>query len=199
MSEGQFANLQRNQQLEEAKAGRTQAAIPQAIQVGEAEAKTIRDNIAIAASQVQGLKELIGIGAIEQTQEKREIFAANQKPTSERPIFEPQQPEMGPLNVSRERCTCNLLKLFPVEVARGTLSMSICMQMKEQTKRRSPIRAWSGWRSGRRPHSWIRPRSAPGRRGHGRHPPPRGVGGPDSAGPNRRTPPPRHGHPTDPP
>lgn len=89
LSAGQFANTTRNQQIEEAKAGRTQAAVGQAIQVGEAEAKTIRDNISIAASQVQGLKELIGIGSVEQTQEQREIFAEIEKFAQENQLLDP--------------------------------------------------------------------------------------------------------------
>jgi hypothetical protein len=89
LSAGQFANQTRNQQLAEAKAGRTQAAVGQAIQVGEAQTQTIRDNIAIAASQVQGLKELIGIGAVEQTQEQREIFAEIEKFAQEQQLVDP--------------------------------------------------------------------------------------------------------------
>lgn len=89
LAAGQFANTTRNQQLEEAKADRSQRAIPQAIQVGEAEAQTIRDNISIAASQVQGLKELIGIGAVEQTQEQKEIFAEIEKFAQEQQLVDP--------------------------------------------------------------------------------------------------------------
>jgi len=102
LSAGQFANLQRNQQLAEAKAGRTQAAIPQAIQVGEAEAQTLRDNISIAASQVQGLKELIGIGAVEQTQEQTEIFAEIEKFAQENQLVDPDDLAilMGLLNMN---------------------------------------------------------------------------------------------------
>jgi hypothetical protein len=89
LSSGQLANLQRNQQLDEAKAGRTQGAVGQAIQVGQAQTQTIRDNIAIAASQVQGLKELIGIGAVEQSQEQQEIFAEIQKFAEENQLVDP--------------------------------------------------------------------------------------------------------------
>ncbi len=90
LSAGQFANLQSNQRIAEARAGRTQAAVPQAIQVGQAEAQTLRDNISLAASQVQGLKELIGIGQVEQTQEQQQIFAEIEKFAQEQQLVDPQ-------------------------------------------------------------------------------------------------------------
>lgn len=90
LSAGQFANLQNNQRIAEAKAGRTQGAVGQAIQVGEAQTQTVRDNIAIAATQVQGLKELMGIGAVEQTQEQQEIFAEVEKFAQEQQLVDPE-------------------------------------------------------------------------------------------------------------
>ncbi len=75
LSAGQLQNIRQNQALAEAKAARTQGAVRQAIDVGEAQTQTIRDNIAIAASQIQGIGDLIGIGSVEQTQEQKEIFA----------------------------------------------------------------------------------------------------------------------------
>lgn len=89
LSAGQLQNIRQNQALAESRAGRTQAAVGQAIDVGEAQTQTIRDNIAIAASQIQGLQELIGIGTVEQTQEQREIFAAIQRFAEENQLIDP--------------------------------------------------------------------------------------------------------------
>jgi hypothetical protein len=104
LAAGQFANQSRNQQLEEAKAGRSQQAIGQAIQVGQAEATDIQNNIAIAASQVQGLKELMNIGSTEQTQEQKEIFASMEKFAQENSITDPENLAilMALLNTSAE-------------------------------------------------------------------------------------------------
>jgi hypothetical protein len=90
LAAGQFANVTRNQQLEEAKADRSQRAIPQAIQVGQAEAQTLRDNISLAASQVEGLKELMNIGGVEQSQEQKEIFASMEKFAQDNQITDPE-------------------------------------------------------------------------------------------------------------
>lgn len=65
--------LGRNQELEEAKAGRTVTAIPQAMNYSQLPARNIQDNLKIAAQQVGGLASIFGIGQAEQTQAQREL------------------------------------------------------------------------------------------------------------------------------
>lgn len=71
----QFANLQRNQDLQESAAGRTLATLPSAQAFGRVPAENIRDNLRIASEQVEGLSDLIGIGGVSQTQEQAELEA----------------------------------------------------------------------------------------------------------------------------
>jgi len=116
---GQFSNLQRNQQLKESAANRdiqrdqlnlsreefnrtlglsvenmntarAKLGFDQALKLSDSEANTLTSNIAIAASQVQGLKEIMGIGAVEQSQEQAEIFAEIEKFSLENQIVDPQ-------------------------------------------------------------------------------------------------------------
>lgn len=75
---GQRAGLEwdvlgRNQELAEAKAGRTLTAIPQAMNYSRLPAQQIQDNLNIAAQQVGGLASIFGIGQAEQTQAQREL------------------------------------------------------------------------------------------------------------------------------
>ncbi len=65
-----WAVQNQNQSLDEAKAGRTQAAIPQAIAYGNIPAQQIKDNLQIASQQIGGLNDIFGIGQKEQTQEQ---------------------------------------------------------------------------------------------------------------------------------
>lgn len=69
----EFDVLGRNQQLEEARAGRSLTAIPQAQQFSRLPAQNIQDNLNIAAQQLGGLGSLFGIGQAQQTQEQAEL------------------------------------------------------------------------------------------------------------------------------
>ena len=61
----------------------------QALQLSDSQANTLTTNIAVAASQVQGLKELIGIGSVEQSQEQAEIFAEIEEFALENQLVDP--------------------------------------------------------------------------------------------------------------
>jgi hypothetical protein len=74
-SQLEFDVLQQNQALDEAKAGRTLSAIPQAMQYGQMPAQETLNNLQIVASQIQGMKELFGFGSAEQTQQQIELQA----------------------------------------------------------------------------------------------------------------------------
>lgn len=87
---GRFANTLRNQDIDEAKAGRAQTAINQSLQVGRAPAVELADNIQNAASQIQGLSALFGFGQTEQTQEQMELQADIQRFAEENQITDPQ-------------------------------------------------------------------------------------------------------------
>lgn len=65
--------MRQNQALEEAKAGRTQTAVPQAMAYGQVPFQEIKNNLEIAAGQIGGLKDLFGIGQAEQTQVQAEL------------------------------------------------------------------------------------------------------------------------------
>ena len=67
--------LQNNQGLEEAAASRAMSTIPSAMQYGQMPTENIRANIVNAASQVQGLADIFGLGKEEQTQEQAELQA----------------------------------------------------------------------------------------------------------------------------
>ena len=62
----------------------------QALELSDSQANTLTANVALAASQVQGLKELIGIGSVEQTQEQAEIFAAIEQYALDNEITDPE-------------------------------------------------------------------------------------------------------------
>jgi hypothetical protein len=87
---GRWANVMRNQDIDEAKAGRAQTAISQALSVGRAPAVEIMDNLNIAAQQIGGLNDLFGIGQAGQTQEQMELQADIMKFAEENAITDPQ-------------------------------------------------------------------------------------------------------------
>ena len=80
---------QSNQALDEAKAGRTQAAVPQAMAYGQMPAQEIMNNLQIAASQLEGMEKLFGFGQAEQTQEQQELTMAMAKFAEENQITDP--------------------------------------------------------------------------------------------------------------
>ncbi len=82
--------LGRNQALDEARAGRTQAAVPQAMAYGQVPAQEIQNNLKIAAQQIGGLGTIFGIGAAEQTQGQRELEAEITKFAQENQITDPE-------------------------------------------------------------------------------------------------------------
>ncbi len=69
----EFNVLQGNQQLQEAAAGRSLAAIPQALAFGRQPTDQIRANLDIASQQLGGLGEVFGFGKAEQTQAQAEL------------------------------------------------------------------------------------------------------------------------------
>lgn len=82
--------LRQNQAIEEAKAGRTLAGLSEGRAFGDTEARNAMQNLEIAASQVQGLKDLFGFGAAEQTQEQTELQAELSKWMDENEITDPE-------------------------------------------------------------------------------------------------------------
>lgn len=76
----------RNQELDEAKAGRSLATLGPAMQYGQVPAQEIQNNLQIAASQIGGLNDIFGIGSAEQTQEQRELQAEIMKFAEENSI-----------------------------------------------------------------------------------------------------------------
>jgi len=77
---------QANQQLDEAKASRILAAIPQGLQYSEAPTQQALSNLQIAAGKISGLGQLLGIGSAEQTQQQQELTAAMAKWAEENQI-----------------------------------------------------------------------------------------------------------------
>lgn len=69
---------------------RTELGFRQALTISDEESNTLIKNIAVAASQIQGLKEIIGIGAVEQSQEQAEIFAEIEEFALENQIVDSQ-------------------------------------------------------------------------------------------------------------
>lgn len=82
--------LGRNQQIADTQAGRTLAAVPQAMQYGREPAAQTLANLQIAASQVEGMQQLFGFGQAEQTQEQRELESEIAKFAEENQITDPQ-------------------------------------------------------------------------------------------------------------
>jgi len=62
-----------NRGLAETKAGRTQAAVPQAMAYGKVPREEIMGNLEIAATKIGGLASIFGIGQAEQTQQQMEL------------------------------------------------------------------------------------------------------------------------------
>jgi hypothetical protein len=81
--------LNYNAGLDEAKAGRTQQAVNQGMEYSKLPAQQTLNNLQIAASQVQGLSDLFGFGAAEQSQEQTQLTAAMQKFMEENEITDP--------------------------------------------------------------------------------------------------------------
>ena len=69
---------------------RAKLGFDQALKLSDSQANTLTANVALAASQVQGLKELIGIGSVEQTQEQAEIFAEIEQYALDNQITDPE-------------------------------------------------------------------------------------------------------------
>ena len=85
-----WAALNRNQDLDEAKAGRTLSAVPMAMQYGNVPAQNAMDNLRIAATQVQGLGDLFGFGQAQQTQQQAELSAIWTKFIEDNQITDPE-------------------------------------------------------------------------------------------------------------
>jgi len=79
-----------NQAIDEAKAGRTLAAVPQAMQFGQVPAQEVQNNLQIAAQQIGGLNELFGIGSAQQTQQQAELEAEIMRFAEENAITDPE-------------------------------------------------------------------------------------------------------------
>ena len=82
--------LTRNQALEEAKAGRTVTAAPQAMAYGRVPAEEIKSNLEIAAKQLGGLNQIFGFGQAEQTQEQKVLQDEIMRFAEENQITDPQ-------------------------------------------------------------------------------------------------------------
>jgi hypothetical protein len=85
-----IGQLQRNQDIAEAKAGRTLSGLSEGRAFGSEPAKLAMQNLEIAASQVQGLKDLFGFGTAEQTQEQTELQGELAKWMDENEITDPE-------------------------------------------------------------------------------------------------------------
>ena len=81
---------QQNQALEEAKANRMQAAVPQGMAFGQVPAQEIKNNLAIAATQIGGLNSLFKIGQADQTQQQAELEAEIMRFAEENSITDPE-------------------------------------------------------------------------------------------------------------
>ena len=86
----EFDVLGRNQQLQEAAAGRTLSAIPQAINFSQLPAREIQNNLAIASQKLGGLATVFGIGQAEQTQAQRELQDEIIRFAEENQLVDPQ-------------------------------------------------------------------------------------------------------------
>ena len=81
---------QRNQEIDEAKAGRSLATLGPAMQFGQVPAQEIQNNLQIASQQIGGLNDIFGIGSAEQTQEQRELESEIMKFAEENAITDPE-------------------------------------------------------------------------------------------------------------
>ena len=81
--------LQNNQAIDESSANRTLSALPSAMNYGGMPTQNIQDNLAIAAQQISGLGDLLGLGTAEQTQEQAQLQAEIIKFAEENQITDP--------------------------------------------------------------------------------------------------------------
>lgn len=81
---------QQNQAIDESKAGRTLATVPQAMAYGQIPAQEIQNNLQIAATQIGGLNSIFGIGQAEQTQEQAQLEADIMQFAEENAITDPE-------------------------------------------------------------------------------------------------------------
>lgn len=81
---------QRNQDIDEAKAGRTLATLGPAMQYGQVPAQEIQNNLQIAAQQIGGLNDIFGIGSAQQTQQQKELTAEITKFAEDNAITDPE-------------------------------------------------------------------------------------------------------------
>jgi hypothetical protein len=86
----QEAEAGRRVSSQDAAAGRTQTAVNQGMAYSQLPAQQIKDNIAIAASKVEGLGKIFGIGQAEQTQEQAQLQSDIQKFAEDNQIFDPE-------------------------------------------------------------------------------------------------------------
>ena len=82
--------LLNNNAIDEAKAGRTLSTLPAAMQYGNQPYQNAMNNLQIATAQVEGLGDLFGFGAAEQTQEQAELSADWAKFIESKQITDPQ-------------------------------------------------------------------------------------------------------------
>jgi len=82
--------LQNNQQIDESKANRTLQTVPQAMQYGQMPAQETLNNLRIASSQVEGMRDLFGVGQQEQTQQQRELEAQIAQFAEQNQITDPE-------------------------------------------------------------------------------------------------------------
>lgn len=82
--------LQNNQNIDTANADRALSTLYPAMQYGQMPAQETFNNLKIAATKVQGMKDLFGFGQAEQTQQQQEITAAIAKFAEEQQITDPE-------------------------------------------------------------------------------------------------------------
>ena len=85
-----FNNTTRNQQLDEAAAGRMQNAVNQGMNYTQLPGQIAGQNLNLGGAQLKGLEELFGLGQKEQLQSQAQIEAAIQKFAQENQITDPE-------------------------------------------------------------------------------------------------------------
>ena len=83
-----------NRGIAESKAGRTLAAIPQAMAYGQVPAQEIKNNLEIAASKLGGLGTIFGFGQAEQTQAQAQLQDEIMRFAEENQITDPENLEI---------------------------------------------------------------------------------------------------------
>jgi hypothetical protein len=86
----QEAEANRRVSSQDTAAGRMQTAVSQGMEYSKLPAQQTAQNLANAASQVQGLSQILGIGAVEQTQEQNQLNADITKFAEENQITDPE-------------------------------------------------------------------------------------------------------------